>query len=361
MLHLPPPPPVSQQQDKQHKYENNPYCFHIISDFITTDNIKKLEILESNLSQKYPCKIQVHIINDDFFKHLNSWGFNGDSSHTIYYRILIDRILPKDIEKILYIDTDMLVLSDIREIFKTDLKDKILASSSGSINVVPCRIKFKSLKGDNKLTIDFKQYFCSGLMLINMPQWRAQNAESKCISFLQDYEAIYPDQDTLNYVAQDNIDLSSTWGVLIYQYILNSLKEPQKTRLEYQNILSNVKIIHCNGPAKPWSNFYFIADSGIKRLVFDTWWENAMKTQGFIDELSSLKARLESERLNYCMHEVMENLNVSLFNLTAGMQDILHNTRYVRDEIEKRKKRAYALRHPHKALRNLWRKLFSRN
>lgn len=359
MLHLPPPPPVSQQQDKQHKYENNPYCFHIISDFITTDNIKKLEILESNLSQKYPCKIQVHIIDNSIFQNLNLWGFNGDSSLATYYRIIIDRILPKDIEKILYIDTDMLVLSDIRELFYVNLDDSILASSSGYTRYVPFKREF--ISKERTLNIEFERYFCAGLLLINMPKWRTQDIESKALDFLATYKPEYNDQDALNYCVRECTPLSSTWGVLIYQYILNSLKEPQKTRLEYQNILSNVKIIHCNGPAKPWSNFYFIADSGIKRLVFDTWWENAMKTQGFIDELRSLKARLESERLNYCMHEVMENLNVSLFNLTAGMQDILHNTRYVRDEIEKRKKRAYALRHPHKALRNLWRKLFSRN
>lgn len=306
-------------------YPNKPYYFHILSDFISQDNINKLHILQSHLQKKYPCEIKTYIIDNSMFKNLNTWGFNGDSSLATYYRILIDKILPKDIEKLLYIDTDMLVLCDIRELFTIDLHNKVIASNSGTLSTISYKRKFISKISKKTLKIQIKNYFCAGLMLINMTQWREQNIESKCIKFLQEYVPEYNDQDALNYFVQDSISLEPIYGIYAYQYIESYCDNPQKTIKEYKHIFENIKIIHCNGPAKAWSNFYFLADSKMKSLVFDTWWHIAQHdTDGFTQDFIMLRENLKNDELRYCTNTMAVRLREDINRIEYKLWKISH-------------------------------------
>lgn len=352
----PPPPVISQIMPHNSSHNTDtikdskaPYHFHIISDYISNDNLKRLEILESSLNAQYPCRISTHIV-ENIFTQFKTWGFNDDASHSVYYRILIDKILPQNVEKVLYIDTDMLVLSDIRELFSIDLKDKILASSSGYVTPTGWEVTFEPLKGGEKLVVDFKSYFCTGLMLINMPRWRAQNVESKCMDFLRDYKSDFANQDALNYAAMDSIDLESGYGILIYQYIMHCFEHYEKTKKEYESTFKNLKIIHCNGPAKAWSNFFLLAPLEIKRLVHDTWWEIAFKTAGFSDIMRNLSEKNKEDALRYCANTINTNLYAALESLNKSLNDRLNTL----------DKRLYPYRHPYKAIKNALRKAFSR-
>lgn len=42
-------------------YERRPFCFHILSDFISDTTKEKLKILQKSLSEIYPCEIKIHI------------------------------------------------------------------------------------------------------------------------------------------------------------------------------------------------------------------------------------------------------------------------------------------------------------
>ncbi|RDU66249.1 glycosyl transferase [Helicobacter didelphidarum] len=287
----------SHNESKSHAKElfdkDELYHFHILIDTITFQSQEQLQILQTHLSKIYPCKIEIHIINNDEFAHLEKWGFETQN-HAAWYRLLLNRFLPKDVTKVLYLDTDMLVLCDVRELFAIDLGNAILASSSGDIKILPWRRKFKAIntKKSNKV-VSFKNYFCSGLMFINMVQWREKNIESKCLKFLQEYKSKFADQDPLNFVAQDSLALTSNWGIFIYQYIL----APDTAKMQYKEIFDNIKIIHCNGYAKPWSNFFVLADKDTRHLVFDTWWEIALSMPIFQEELQKLRNNLKESEL----------------------------------------------------------------
>ncbi|MWV67537.1 hypothetical protein DCO58_07680 [Helicobacter saguini] len=321
------------------------FHFHIISDGLSQSNLQNLKILESSLNKNseyskitLQSTIHTHIISTNEFDNQAKWGFEATQSHSAYFRLLIDRILPKNIEKILYLDTDMLVLCDVRELFRLDLKDKILASSSGYITPTPSFREFQPFdKTKEPLKIMMKNSFCSGLMLINMKEWREQNIESKALDFLRDYKSEFADQDALNAVILDSISLKGSYGILIYQYILAS-KQKQK---EYEQILNNIKIIHCNGPAKAWSNFFYFADSNIKHLVCDTWWEIALGTSGFEEVFKDLHKKLQADALSYCVKYLrndMESINV---------------------KIESLQRKVFRISYPHKAFRNFLRRIFN--
>lgn len=89
------------------------YIFHILSDFVSWQTREKLERLEKSLNQTYPCTIQVHIMQESDFKKFPKCGA-AHSNYLPYYRLKMDAFLNREVEKCLYLDSDMLCLFDVR-------------------------------------------------------------------------------------------------------------------------------------------------------------------------------------------------------------------------------------------------------
>lgn len=288
---------------KPHKSKLAPYHFHILSDSISQATRDKLDSFITCLSQIYPCQISIHTFDDDIFHSFRPWGFEYEHSknYLTCYRLLFARFLPKDATKCLYLDTDMLVLCDVRELWDMDLGSHILASNCGSTS--------DSAKWDRALqstqdstihTFEVPYYFCAGLLFINITQWRVQNIESKCLDFSQKYDAEYPDQDTLNIVIKGDIMiLPPEYGLLIFQagIELNNPKCDFKDKL--QATLQNLKIAHLNGPAHPWLSKYHWLDANAKPIDYPytkEWWDIALDTPIFGDELSEIYQKIYSPK-----------------------------------------------------------------
>lgn len=97
-----------------------PYIFHTLSDFLSQETQEKLFKLAANLAQIYPCQIQIHWCSDNDLNLANLRTHNGN--YLAYYRLFFKKFLPKNITKALYLDIDMLVFGDLREIFELDLE-----------------------------------------------------------------------------------------------------------------------------------------------------------------------------------------------------------------------------------------------
>lgn len=305
------------------------FHFHIITDDISQDIIARFKLLESSLNESLKVTISIHNVSPVQFLQQNKWGFEEKQSYAAYYRILVDKILPKSIDKILYIDTDMLVLCDIRELFAFDMQGKIIAANSGLPTPVSYTMKFKSLSGKKPLKIFIPRYFCSGLMLIDMQLWRAQDIESKCLDFLSKYESHFADQDALNVVVQDSAILPPQYGIFMYQYTSST---PRKQEA-YGDLVLKAKIMHCNGAAKAWSNYFYFAPASLRARVCGTWWDIARQTSGFTDIFSALQKELNDNAIGYCVNRLNKKIN----------------------ELESK---LYTLRHPHKAILSVFKKIF---
>ena len=102
---------------------------------------------------------------------------NRPLTKAAYYRILLPTILPQDIDKVLYIDCDMIILSDISDLFKINISSYALAACK---DVMP----YNSL---HRKQLNFEMTdtsFCSGIMMINLKYWRDNNSQEKLIEFL---------------------------------------------------------------------------------------------------------------------------------------------------------------------------------
>jgi len=143
-------------------------------------------------------------------------------SNAALYRIFMAELLPVSVDRILYLDGDTLIDTDIQEIF---------ATYPGSI--ISARIEnFKS------------GYFNSGVLITSLQYWRENNVTEKLVSFLIDNPySIYKDQDALNSFFQKKntpLDEKYNYPAMNYGRFGREVIEPS--------------VYHFTGTIKPWKS-----------------------------------------------------------------------------------------------------------
>ncbi|EDO7682823.1 glycosyltransferase family 8 protein, partial [Campylobacter coli] len=212
---------IIRNTNPKNHFQNKPYNFHILSNFVSKRTRKKLDWLKKELYKIYPCEISIHIMSDDEFKNFPSSGA-AQSSKLPYYRLKLSSVLEKQIDKCVYLDSDMLCLCDIREIFDIDLEGKI-AGVVGDPGSKKFKIKFKEC-GQKKVLHFDKNYFNSGFMLINLKEWKKYDIEQQCeILASKSYYIKAADQDLLNAAIkpqyQLKLDFSYNFNIKTLLYV----------------------------------------------------------------------------------------------------------------------------------------------
>ena len=127
-------------------------------------------------------------------------------SIAMFYRLFItDLLLPQGIEKVFYLDSDIIVNCDIAEFWKIDLGDK-------PFGAIPNLFQMKDEQASNNRTnkvmplckegiVKPEDYLNAGVMLMNLPVLRKEEATILAgIKFISEHpQYIYFDQDVLNY------------------------------------------------------------------------------------------------------------------------------------------------------------------
>lgn len=267
------------------------YVFHILSDQISTATQNKLKAIEKSLNEIYPCLIVTHILNDDEFSDFPVSGA-AHSNFLPYYRLKLKNYLNPSVDRCLYLDSDMLCLCDLRELFAIDLKDNILAAINDP-GSKKRKIKFK--QNNNIITHKFtNDYFNSGFLLINTKAYIENKIEQKCQSLAQNATYIKAaDQDLLNATIPANklLKLPISYNFSSISFCFAICKDEQNHRLncsraEFMQSYKEPKIIHYG--EKPWRFLKSYTDSQ-NRNINDIWWEYAASTPEFRDELMAMR------------------------------------------------------------------------
>lgn len=176
----------------------------------------------------------------------------------MYFRIFAPYIL-KNYDKILYLDSDTIVLKDIAELYKTNIDNYLLAAchdlmSYGSINCIYTRYNdLQKVKLNHPYT-----YYNSGVLLLNVVKFRKQFILEQIMKILQENNFHYPDQDILNYLTKNQTYfLDPRWN--IYRDAWSTIEnELIYAPIEYYNLMlatyKNPYIIHYISSIKPWNN-----------------------------------------------------------------------------------------------------------
>lgn len=138
-------------------------------------------------------------------------------SLNMYSRYLIPELKP-ELNKALYIDSDMIITADIGKLFDCDLHGKPLAA-------VPYRDERPDLAhmrpADEHIELGLSKehlYFNSGLLIFDCQQFRAKNWVDKLFEITGKYAKVlkYPDQDALNILVDSNYHvLDDEWNAVV--------------------------------------------------------------------------------------------------------------------------------------------------
>lgn len=238
---------------KEIKYEIN-----ILSEFISDDNKKKAHDLiknHPNFSIKY------HVIN---IENPEKYHLNSYMSLSTYYRFFIFDLL-KDYDRILYLDSDIIVDNDISFYATIDFENKpaICSPSIYVQNLLTKNIDHDFTRAYFSEVLKMKndnEYFNAGVILFNAKLIREKGVDQKFFEAISAIKnPVFQDQDILNSV------LSINGGVKMISSEYNFTKGK---RISLKRIFINAlqhqlgkkrnnwfTIYHYVGKIKPWQNY----------------------------------------------------------------------------------------------------------
>ncbi len=170
-------------------------------------------------------------------------------------RIFIPTMLP-EVSKALYLDIDILVCDDLRELFETDL-------SGASAGVVLEHVSHEGSHFNERLGIpqSCPGYFNSGVMLMNLDFFRSHGLIDKVVAFARSHADVLssPDQDALNAVLCDSLKRLHprwNWHDGLTRIILRANPKAAlwrgNTPPKALEAALHPGILHYQGPYKPW-------------------------------------------------------------------------------------------------------------
>jgi lipopolysaccharide biosynthesis glycosyltransferase len=186
--------------------------FYIIDDRINEKNKLKLE---KSIKQQ---SINIVWIPLDA-KLLSSIKFPNDHStypKNIYARLVIEYFIPSTIDRVIYLDSDMMLNTDVSNLWETDLEGNVIgAVQEPNVKTMDCPWN-SGVKNYEELNIPAKaKYFNSGLLLIDMEKWKKEKVGQKVVECVEKNKkyAIQPDQYGLNVVLWNKWkELDSGWN-----------------------------------------------------------------------------------------------------------------------------------------------------
>lgn len=168
-------------------------------------------------------------------------------SKSAFLRLTLPNMLPGNVDKMLYLDGDIVVNGSIRSLYNLDIDRVYIAGAKDPVNIFGkehCR----------KLGLpDDYAYFNSGVVLMNIKRIREENLQKKFFAFTRQHMSVInsPDQDVLNAVLYKAV----SYFPPIYNYNYWTEKDIAHqlfTKEEVQAAIHRPVIIHYIGPVKPW-------------------------------------------------------------------------------------------------------------
>ena len=192
--------------------------------------------ISASYLKKYDIKLKIIPIDNNYFK---SWKETLHISIATYLRLLIPTIIPLD--KAIYIDCDTLVLSDLGNLYDTDVSSVpicgIIDERGGATSQVP--------------RSDDDPYINGGILLMNLKYLRddAFLQKSQDIYELYGEKVTWWDQCIINKYAENNkLIIPNKWNYQIFGHEIS--------RNAFRKILdSDPSILHFVGSVKPWQEW----------------------------------------------------------------------------------------------------------
>ena len=162
----------------------------------------------------------------------------------IYYRLAAPLLLPKTLERVLYLDVDLVVINSLEELYNTDFEGNYYIAATHTTKL---EHKF------NEIRLDIKKeepYINTGVLLINLQKLRKTNIEKDVIQYVKENskKLILPDQDIIAALYGSKIKLVDALKYNLGDRGLNwyNINNPKK-QIRLKWVCKNTVIIHYYG------------------------------------------------------------------------------------------------------------------
>ncbi|MGL4948760.1 MAG: glycosyltransferase family 8 protein [Anaeroplasmataceae bacterium] len=203
----------------------------------------------------------------DYVADINSKLHTRDYyTKSTYYRLFIPKMYPQ-YDKVLYLDADIIVLGDISEFFRLELKDNLVGAI---VEDVMLAMDVFGQYVEKTLGIDRNKYFNAGILLMNAKLFRDEDVEQQFFDLLFEFTFyVVQDEDYLNVLCKDRVSyMSKEWN----RTPIPGTELPEDT----------LRLIHYKMAFKPWKYSevlygHIFWDFAYQTKYFDTLIEMKMK------------------------------------------------------------------------------------
>lgn len=192
--------------------------------------------------------VDIKLTGDAISKEWKMAPYGAHINYMTFARYFIPQFVEE--EKVLYLDSDVIVTRNLNDLFKIELGNHLVAAV--------------------KVVYGLEDRFNAGVLLINNKLWKAENIQKQCIDITNnEHETlIEADQTVLNRLCgQRYIVLDDTYN---FQIGYDRLAEERKQYFILEKSLNPLPaIIHYLSDDKPWNLFSFCR-------LRDVWWKYSL-------------------------------------------------------------------------------------
>lgn len=213
--------------------------FHLLHR--TLDAEKKADL--ADIEREFGARLEWHDLDRSqvFGDLAASLPQNKRLTNIVYARLMVDVLLGPSVERLLYLDCDILVRAPIEDLYAIDLKGKSIAAGRDLLG--PIIFAGRDFRQNRDLFDIADPYFNAGVILIDLKRWR-DRALLELVETLMasgTMARLYYDQDFLNIAFRgDWLMLDPAWNLM----------DPRKVHEPL-----DPRIAHYSGEAKPWNLF----------------------------------------------------------------------------------------------------------
>lgn len=191
----------------------------------------------------------------------------------MYYRLLLLDVLPAEIDRMLYLDVDMIVNQSVHDFYYSDFHNKLLKVCVNSGGYIPQerRLGAKQMEMFAPMFEQGFLYFNSGMLLMNIREMKKKYSFSIYLEAMRkwEYKMGAPDQDILNYLHWNEIEYVEAEK---YNYFSRIAHEQG---IDYERGKEELCIIHFTDE-KPWES------KNYRYPIEQIWWDYAKLTPYYL-------------------------------------------------------------------------------
>lgn len=237
---------------------------HDVDVYLLFDSLEKEEIRDLELFVINKCNARLHpVCASGFFTNVPL--SSRYKKPELYYRMLAPYLLPAEIDRVLYLDADIIINGPLEEFYNQSFEGSYAAVVKDRFDDIDKVVMLKTKLGLKKEDV----YFNSGVILFNLALFREKINMEDIMTLIEEKREVlrYFDQDILNCLLKKHKKLCGLeYNTQTYPF----------DQYRLSDINASAAVIHFTGVPKPWDPNY---DGTLDYL----YWRNALNA-GFVDD-----------------------------------------------------------------------------